>query len=55
MACSLPYGQKWDVTDAVKLHVKLMSFSWDEFKINEGGTIPCDFGARILRAHPDVS
>jgi len=37
MVCSLANGQRCDVTDAVKLRVKVMSFSWDhEFKIMKG-------------------
>jgi len=37
VTCLLPDGQRCEVTDAVKLHIKLLSFSWDqEFKVLRG-------------------
>jgi len=41
MTCLLVDGQRCEVTEAVKLHVKLLSFSWDdEFKVLRGGPFP---------------
>jgi hypothetical protein len=38
VTCLLADGQRCEVTEAVKLHVKLLSFSWDhEFKVLRGG------------------
>jgi hypothetical protein len=53
-ACSVPCvladGQRCEVTDAVKLHVKLLSFSWDhEFKILKEGPFPAILGLDFLR------
>jgi len=49
MVCSLANGQRCDVTDAVKLHVKFMPFSWDhEFKILKGGPFPAIFELHFL-------
>jgi hypothetical protein len=43
--CMLADGQRCEVTDAVKLHVKLLSFSWDhEFKVLGGGPFPAILG-----------
>jgi hypothetical protein len=42
-------GWRCEVTDAVKLHVKLLSFSWDhEFKILKEGIFPAIFGLDFL-------
>jgi hypothetical protein len=39
--CSLADGRECRVTEVVKLHVKLLSFSWDhEFKILKGRLFP---------------
>jgi len=41
VSCLLADGQRCEVTNAVKLHVKLLSFSWDnEFKVLRGGSFP---------------
>jgi hypothetical protein len=45
VTCLLADGQRCEVTDAVKLHVKLLSFSWDhEFKVLRGGPFPAILG-----------
>ena len=47
--CSLADGRECRVTDAVKLHVKLLSFSWDhEFKVLKGGSFPVILGLDFL-------
>ena len=39
--CSLSEDRDCRVTDAVKLHIKLLSFSWDqEFRVLKGGPFP---------------
>jgi hypothetical protein len=38
-------GALCEVTDAINLHVKLLSFSWDhEFKVLKGGLFPAILG-----------
>jgi hypothetical protein len=38
-------GQRCEVADTVRLHVKLLSFSWDhEFKVLRGRTFPAILG-----------
>lgn len=47
--CLLADGQRCDVTDAVNLHVKLLSISWDhEFKVLKGGPFPAILGLDFL-------
>jgi hypothetical protein len=42
-------GQRCEVTEAVKLHVKLLSFPWDhEFKVLRGGPFPAILGLNFL-------
>jgi hypothetical protein len=42
-------GRRCEVTDAVKLHVKLLSFSWDhEFKMLKEGIFPAILGLDFL-------
>jgi len=49
MTCLLADGQRCEVTEAVKLHVKLLSFSWDhEFKVLRGGPFPAILGLDFL-------
>jgi hypothetical protein len=38
VACVLAEGNRYEVRSAVKLHIKLLEFSWDhEFKVLNGG------------------
>ena len=47
--CLLADGRRCDVTDAVNLHVKLLSFSCDhEFKVLKGGPFPAILGLDFL-------
>jgi len=49
--CSLAHGRGCRVTDAVKLHVKLLSFSWDhEFRVLKG-VLSRNFGIGFFGAH----
>jgi len=46
MTCLLADGQRCKVTDAAKLHMKLLSFSCDhEFKVLRGVAFSCHFGS----------
>jgi len=48
--CTLVDGTRCKVTDTVKLHVKLLKFSWDqEFKVLKGGPFPVILGLDFLR------
>ena len=45
MSCFLADGSKAQVSDAVRLHVRLLSFSWDHnFKVLNGGPFPTILG-----------
>ena len=49
VTCWLADGQQCKVTDAVKLHVKILAFSWDhEFKVLRGGPFPAILGLDFL-------
>jgi hypothetical protein len=49
VACLLANGQRFDLTEAVKLHVKMLSFSWDhEFKVLSGGPFPVILGLDFI-------
>ena len=49
VGCILADGTWSEVTDAVKLHVKLLGFSWDhEFNVMEGGSFPVILGLDFL-------
>jgi len=49
VTCCLADGQQCKVTEAVKLHVKILSFSWDhEFKVLRGGPFPAILGLDFL-------
>jgi hypothetical protein len=49
VACLLANGQRFELTEAVKLHVKLLSFSWDhEFKVLSGGPFPVILGLDFM-------
>jgi hypothetical protein len=49
VTCLLAEGQRIEDTDTVRLHVKILSFTWNyEFKILRGD--PCYFGVRFLRS-----
>jgi len=50
VVCILVDGTMCEVTDAVKLHIKLLGFSWDhEFKMYNGGPFPVILGLDFLR------
>ena len=50
VTCLLADGSKVQVIGAVRLHVRLLSFSWDhEFKILNDGPFPAIFGMDFLR------
>ena len=50
VSCALADGQRCQITDAVKLLVKLLSFSWrHEFKILNGGPFPVILGVDFLK------
>jgi hypothetical protein len=50
MTCLLADERRCEVTEAVKLHVKLLSFSWDhDFKVLRGGPFPAILGLNFLR------
>ena len=49
LSCLLADGRKCEVTDAVKLHVKLMSFAWThKFKVLREGSFPMILGLDFL-------
>ena len=49
VTCLLADGRRCKVTDAVKLHAKLLSFSWDhEFKVLKEGLFPAILGLDFL-------
>jgi len=49
VTCLLADGQRCEVTEAAKLHVKLLSFSWEhELKVLGGGPFPAILGLDIL-------
>jgi hypothetical protein len=49
LSCLLADGRRCLITDAVMLHVKLLSFSWDhEFKILKEGPFPAILGLDFL-------
>lgn len=49
MTCLFADGQRSEVRDAVELHVKLISFSWDhKFKVLKGGPFPAILGLDFL-------
>jgi hypothetical protein len=50
VSCVLDDGQRCQVTNAMTLHVKLLSFSWGhEFKVLNGGPFPVILGIDFLR------
>jgi hypothetical protein len=50
VVCVLADGKRCEVTNAVKLHVKFLDFSWDhELKILNGGSFPVIWGLDFLR------
>jgi hypothetical protein len=50
VACVLADGQRCQVNNAVRLHVKLLSHSWDhEFKVLRSGPFPAFLGLDFLR------
>jgi hypothetical protein len=49
LSCLLADGRRCQITDAVRLHVKLLSFSWDhEFQILKEGPFPAILGLEFL-------
>jgi hypothetical protein len=49
VTCFLADGQRCEVTEAVKLHVKLLSFTWDhDFKVLRGRPFPAILGLDFL-------
>jgi hypothetical protein len=49
VACLLENEQRCELTDAVKLHVKLISFSWNhEVKVLRGGPFPVILGLDFM-------
>ena len=49
VTCALADGQKCQVTNVVRLRVKLLSFSWQhEFKVLNGGPFPAILGVDFL-------
>jgi hypothetical protein len=49
VTCSLADGRKCKVSDAMDLHVKLLSFSWNhEFKLLNGGSFLVNLGSYFL-------
>jgi hypothetical protein len=49
VSCLLADGQRCEVTNTVKLHVKLLSFSWDnEIKFLRGGPFPAILGLDFM-------
>ena len=47
--CLLTDGKKGEVSNAVKLHISLLSFAWDhEFKVLNDGTFPAILGLDFL-------
>lgn len=50
MRCVLADGTRGEVTNAVRLHVKLLDFAWDhEFKVLNGGPFTIILGLDFLR------
>jgi hypothetical protein len=50
LPCFLPDGSKAQVNDAMRLHVRLLSFSWDyEFKVLNDGPFPAIIGMDFLQ------
>jgi len=50
VVCVLADGRRCEINNAVKLHVKLLSFSWDhEFKILDEGPFPAILGLDFLK------
>jgi len=50
VCCVLADGTRGEVTNAVRLHVKLLDFAWDyEFKVLNGGPSPIILGLDFLR------
>jgi hypothetical protein len=50
VGCVLADGKRCDLTKSVRLHVKLMNFTWEhEFKVLNGGPFPIILGLDILR------
>ena len=50
VTCTLADGKRCEVSNAVKLHVKVLSFSWNhEFKVLGGGPFPAIFGLDFVR------
>jgi hypothetical protein len=48
--CVLADGTRGEVTNAVRLHVKLLDFAWDhDFKVLNGGPFPIILGLDFLR------
>ena len=49
VCCLLADGHRCEITDAIKLHVKVLSFSWDhEFKMLKGGLFPVILGLNFV-------
>jgi len=56
VTCLLADGQCCEVTEAVKLHVKLLPFSWDhEFKVLRGGLFPAILGLDFFGSYQNGS
>jgi len=50
VTCLLTDGNKGEVSNAVKLHISLLSFSWDhEFKVLNDGPFPAILGLDFLQ------
>ena len=50
MTCALADGKSSELTNAVKLHVKMLSFSWDyEFRVLGGGSFHAILGIDFFR------
>jgi hypothetical protein len=50
VACLLADGTRCEVSNAVKLHIKLLGFSWNhEFRVLNGGPFPVILGLDFLR------
>jgi hypothetical protein len=50
VGCVLADGTRYDLTNSVRLHIKLLSFTWKhEFKVLNGGPFPIILGLDFLR------
>jgi len=49
VSCTLADGTRCKITNAVRLHLKLLKFTWDhEFKVLNGGPFPVILGLEFL-------